>query len=42
MHVKDYMQEIIIAVSPNDLLSTARRIMNELFIRLWVPIYRII
>jgi acetoin utilization protein AcuB len=33
MHVKDYMQEIIIAVSPNDLLSTARRIMNELFIR---------
>jgi CBS domain-containing protein len=33
MHVKDYMQEIIITISPNDLLSTARRIMNELFIR---------
>ena len=33
MYVKDYMQAIVITVSPNDLLSTARRTMDELFIR---------
>ena len=33
MYVEDYMQAIIMTVSPHDLLSTAHRLMNELFIR---------
>ena len=33
MYVKDYMQAIIITVSPNDSLSAARRLMDALFIR---------
>ncbi|WP_089935969.1 CBS domain-containing protein [Candidatus Entotheonella palauensis] len=33
MYVKDYMQAVIMTVSPNDFLSTARHIMDELFIR---------
>ena len=39
MHVKDYMQAITMTVSPNDLVSTARRIMNDLFIR-HLPVVR--
>jgi CBS domain-containing protein len=33
MYVKDYMQAIIMTVSPNDSLSKARHTMDELFIR---------
>ncbi|ETW99490.1 MAG: hypothetical protein ETSY1_14815 [Candidatus Entotheonella factor] len=33
MYVKDYMQAVIMTVSPNDMLSTARHIMDDLFIR---------
>ncbi len=33
MYVKDYMQAIIMTVSPNDLLSAARQTMDELYIR---------
>jgi acetoin utilization protein AcuB len=33
MYVKDYMQAIIVTVSPDELLSTARHLMDQLFIR---------
>ncbi len=33
MYVKDYMQAIIMTISPQDHLSTAHRIMIDLFIR---------
>jgi acetoin utilization protein AcuB len=33
MYVKDYMQAIVVTVSPNELLSTARHLMDQLFIR---------
>ncbi len=33
MYVKDYMQAITMTISPNECLSKARLIMNELFIR---------
>jgi acetoin utilization protein AcuB len=33
MYVKNYMQAIIVTVSPDHLLSTARHLMDDLFIR---------
>jgi acetoin utilization protein AcuB len=33
MYVKNYMQAIIVTVSPDNLLSTARHLMDDLFIR---------
>jgi acetoin utilization protein AcuB len=33
MYVKNYMQAIIVTVSPDHLLSTARRLMDDLLIR---------
>lgn len=33
MYVKNYMQAIVVTVSPDNLLSTARHLMDDLFIR---------